>query len=727
MVNGSIKQHGIDLGVDLSAFNERSLIMNRMGVPDICEDNVMICPYHRYSFGVFWRPSSVCQSPYHTGKKPKANRCLPAHLHTKLLEQEMFNGNKRFEFPVGQRVFARCSTKIKSIHTSKSLELSSINQFELKYRPSKVQAQRQIQELSLSCFESESVSDSSDLSNSMMIQAMSLDEINKLLLSISNKIKPFTYQVRQSVESLSSVTIRQLKRDYRNIIEQFSSFICESMAPDQAEHLHQLLQGEEETENEMDLTLESIVEAYHSTSNPKWKLFLLSVVPDRYTSKELQVVFNCNRYLIDKSHFIRSRSLRFNLMEKKVIRRDRLDSRRIEFFFDFLFTSGLIQDVAYGTTMMEFENNDKILIPHVVRTMIKTHIFQLYEQHCMKTNYPQPISRSTVFRLLGVCKMRQKKTLCGLDSFAVDGNAGFDTLQCLVKDFRLDINQEKNLMQLIKLGRNYLKVGYKQNVNQDNSNCATHCRLFALGHPSEKSLMANCHHSNHTMSCLKCNALLGLLDRMDEILESMKSSEFKEEWRFDMSTAKSNILAWMFHIVRGVQQDKSKQVIMSQLNSNSALLLSDWAMKVLPQAHREKMDDWFGKKGISLHVDVLFYMDINHNLKKKTYFTAIDRCLQDMSSVLCVFDCVLNQVKKDFPNITSLYTRSDNAGCYAGAAVILCRPLICSRLGICLKRTDFSEPQRGKDQADRDIAVAKSCLKAYTNRGNSLMNASKML
>ena len=40
-----------------------------------------------------------------------------------------------------------------------------------------------------------------------------------------------------------------------------------------------------------------------------------------------------------------------------------------------------------------------------------------------------------------------------------------------------------------------------------------------------------------------------------------------------------------------------------------------------------------------------------------------------------------------------------------------------------MKRTDFSEPQRGKDQAERDIAVAKSCLKAYTNRGSSLMNA----
>jgi len=210
---------------------------------------------------------------------------------------------------------------------------------------------------------------------------------------------------------------------------------------------------------------------------------------------------------------------------------------------------------------------------------------------------------------------------------------------------------------------------------------------------------------------------------MEDLMAQIPPSHDKDELEVDFNTAKTDILSWMFHIIRGVQQDKSKQFVMSQLDSKSGLLLSDWAMKVLPQSHREKMDEWFGKKGISLHVDVLFYMDATHTLKKVTYFTAIDRCLQDMSAVLCVFQHVLDQIKKDFPHLNNLYTRSDNAGCYAGASVIMARKLICDKMDICLKRTDFSEPQRGKDQADRDIAVAKSCLKAYTNRGGNLLNA----
>ena len=106
-----------------------------------------------------------------------------------------------------------------------------------------------------------------------------------------------------------------------------------------------------------------------------------------------------------------------------------------------------------------------------------------------------------------------------------------------------------------------------------------------------------------------------------------------------------------------------------------------------------------------------------------TYFTANDRCLQDMPSVLCIFEHVINQIKKDLPGLTMLYTRCDNAGCYAGTLASISHQAICANAGIYLKRTDFSESQRNKDQADGNIVVAKSCLKAYANHDGNLINA----
>ena len=361
-----------------------------------------------------------------------------------------------------------------------------------------------------------------------------------------------------------------------------------------------------------------------------------------------------------------------------------------------------------------------MVVPYVVRTVMKTHIFQLYQQHCHQVSYSQPLSRSTVRRLLSICKMRAKKTMCGLDSFVVDGNAGFDTLQRLIKELVTNCTEEKNLLQLVVLCRNYLKLEHRQNVAQDDSACATHCPTFALSQPMDRNFKATCRHLTHAMSCVKCNSLLALLRCVEDLVNSMKPSDVKDESQFDFTNAQADIFSWMFHNIRGVQQDRSKQYVMAQLDMNSSLLLSDWAMKVLPQAHREKMDAWFGKRGISLHVDVLFYKDSKLHVKKMTYFTAIDRCLQDMSSMLCVFEHVLKQVKQDLPHLNTIYTRSDNAGCYAGAAVVMARPLLAAQAGIQLKRTDFNEPQRGKDQADRGTAVAKSCLRAFINRGGNV-------
>jgi hypothetical protein len=114
MLNGDLHQHSLKIGVNLSSFTERSLIMNRMGVSDICSDNDMICPYHRYSYGLFWRPSTLCQSPYRDSKKPNGTRSLSPECYQKLVEIENFKGNGNYKLPVGQKVCMKYSTKIKS-------------------------------------------------------------------------------------------------------------------------------------------------------------------------------------------------------------------------------------------------------------------------------------------------------------------------------------------------------------------------------------------------------------------------------------------------------------------------------------------------------------------------------------------------------------------------------------------------------------------------------------
>ena len=78
-------------------------------------------------------------------------------------------------------------------------------------------------------------------------------------------------------------------------------------------------------------------------------------------------------------------------------------------------------------------------------------------------------------------------------------------------------------------------------------------------------------------------------------------------------------------------------------------------MKILPEKYREAMQDWFGKRGISNHVDCIFYEDeADKTMKKATYYTTVDQCIQDAHAVWCIFDHVLNQIKSDFPLIKNI-------------------------------------------------------------------------
>ena len=57
------------------------------------------------------------------------------------------------------------------------------------------------------------------------------------------------------------------------------------------------------------------------------------------------------------------------------------------------------------------------------------------------------------------------------------------------------------------------------------------------------------------------------------------------------------------------------------------------------------MEDWFGKRGISGHVTAFIMKEGQY--KKATYFTFIDKCVQDGYTSTCVFEDVIKQFKDD--------------------------------------------------------------------------------
>lgn len=72
--------------------------------------------------------------------------------------------------------------------------------------------------------------------------------------------------------------------------------------------------------------------------------------------------------------------------------------------------------------------------------------------------------------------------------------------------------QAKFLLDRLKKGKRYLKIGFSTDCN-DHSNCPSHCLSFALSYPKASSLSKERHcMEGHNGSCKDCSNLLSDLE-----------------------------------------------------------------------------------------------------------------------------------------------------------------------------------------------------------------------
>ena len=198
--------------------------------------------------------------------------------------------------------------------------------------------------------------------------------------------------------------------------------------------------------------------------------------------------------------------------------------------------------------------------------------------------------------------------------------------------------------------------------------------------------------------------------------------ENKDDLLYGTSNAKNDNLKWTFPIIRYVQQNKAKTNVFDVLNETPGLWIRDYCQKVLPIEFRESQFSYFGKKGMTLHCDVLLLKE-NGTVKKHTYFTTPYRSDQDIKDSLSLGDYVVKEFSKEFPHVKELHYKSDNAGCYHGNPYPESIYKICKQNFITLKRLDYNEPQKSKDQCDRDSVLARNALRRYVDEGNDIVSA----
>ena len=170
--------------------------------------------------------------------------------------------------------------------------------------------------------------------------------------------------------------------------------------------------------------------AYKNATSKNLKKQILSLYAFRYPAKTLQAIQSPFRKISNwqikqaRSHAKIHGPSTVPVLEKK--HRVRLDMKNVDHFVEFANRPHFYQDVAYGTKILKLDSGEKIKMPNVVRTVARSTMINQYFEFCKEEHF-EPLSRSTLFKILEVREASPRKSLQGLDNIAADGAAGFQT------------------------------------------------------------------------------------------------------------------------------------------------------------------------------------------------------------------------------------------------------------------------------------------------------------
>ena len=193
---------------------------------------------------------------------------------------------------------------------------------------------------------------------------------------------------------------------------------------------------------------------------------------------------------------------------------------------------------------------------------------------------------------------------------------------------------------------------------------------------AQKDYRKVCSHT-HKECCDRSKALKITLDDLTEKVQEAKfpSADDHDETVYLTQSAKTAIQSWKWHILTSINQDQARTDVLDLLDGESVLIVNDWAMKFLPRKYRESQTDWFGKRGISWHISVI-YRRLNRVLQWQGLIHIIQSCSQGSASVVCIMEDILKTIKHDYPDIKKAYFRQGNAGCYHSYETVTSWPAI---------------------------------------------------
>ncbi|CAF4125650.1 unnamed protein product [Rotaria sordida] len=434
--------------------SECNLILNRLvRYIDIEQPYLKICSLHRYTFGVGWKDNRCCAHIDHINssnivkikksKRPTNNRIAPFHLIQHLAQ-----------FPFGGRLCSMHRTEIYSIIQATKLTTEELSTF-------------------------------SGI-HSYDIEAEKITELNNTnTLLISLEQSPLKSQTMVPLEEQPPSAIRRLTSKLRKAVFAAASNIAEGIIPGQGKALLELADlniiGERRPSNVSissntavdEEYLEYLIKMYHSYEENNLpfneQVRVLTLIPKSWNLKSstIQKKFNCSRHAVKTARRLsKITNIPLHIDEKIPKTRQRVDSRKIDYFINWIVESDLLTSIPWGSTALKLDNGGTITIPKQVLQAQKSQIIHVYKQHCNEFNI-DPLSDRTIYSILDSINPNEQKVISCIDDFVKDASEGWQMLKKLIQQLPITPENRNDMNRMLEKNILYLKSNYGAHCDED--------------------------------------------------------------------------------------------------------------------------------------------------------------------------------------------------------------------------------------------------------------------
>ena len=170
-----------------------------------------------------------------------------------------------------------------------------------------------------------------------------------------------------------------------------------------------------------------------------------------------------------------------------------------------------------------------------------------------------------------------------------------------------------------------------------------HCLLYAFGKCKEQ----------HKTRCVDCDHLFILIQELTMLLPEHLHEQIQE--------LKDKLCYFLAHQARKVYLNSQFKAQLLELDSYGAILICDYEMRILPKSACETKEEFFGKRGWTLHTILVFTKQDDTNLDVHAFDHWSTDTKQDAWFTASSFDAVFETLN---PKPRWIKILSDNGGHY---------------------------------------------------------------